>query len=275
MFPMPVLCTYIAFGAGGLAMYHFIAEQHPSSILTLAVIMQAMAISFLCFQVVWSRSARGISVGALILDGFSVAGRIPATTWSEGYLPSDKSGDYLYQMVDFGSLILILFLLHRVLVVYRSSYAVSEDGFRVTPIIIASCGLAILVRGNAADNPLYDTCWMAGLFMGSVAVLPKLWLVQQTGGVAQAWTCHYITAMALSRALSGLFMWEAWEDMTCFEWIKGFNHSIIFVLGAHLLHICLLADFLYSYAGAMKKGIYNMELVTMHTVPLPFSQLSV
>ena len=112
--PMPVLCTYVAFGSAAFLVYHFVAEGEFSSILTMAVIAQALAISFLCAQVIFNKSAKGISVGALVLDGLSVAGRMPSTTWSEGYLPMDKTGEYLYQTVDFCSLAMILFLLHNV-----------------------------------------------------------------------------------------------------------------------------------------------------------------
>merc|ERR1719203_2068483 len=142
MLPAPVIAAYMAFGAFAMTVYHFVAEREFSSILTMAVIAQAMAISFLCVQVLRNRNVKGISVGALVLDGLSVAMRMPATTWSEGYLPMDKSGDYLYQTIDFFSLAMILFLLHRVLVVYRSSYEASEDTFKVGPVILASFGLA-------------------------------------------------------------------------------------------------------------------------------------
>jgi len=268
--PLPVLGTYVAFASVAWLVYHFVAEREFSSILTMSVIAQALAISFLCFQVIWNNSAKGISVGALVLDGLSVAGRMPSTTWSEGYLPMDKTGDYLYQTVDFCSLAMILFLLHRVLVVHRSSYESIEDTFQVGPVIFACCAFAAVFHGNAADNPVYDTCWMAGLLMGVVAVLPKLWLITQTGGTAEAWTCHYIAAMGASRALSGLFMWEARADVTCDKWITGFDHAIFFILIAHFVHLLLIADFIYSYgAAALRNGICGNKAIKMETMQLP------
>jgi len=267
--PVPVMVTYIAFGAMAFFVYHSIAEKEFSSILTMSVIAQALAVSFLCIQVVSNNSAKGISVGALILDGCSVAGRFPSTTWSEGYLPMDKTGDYLYQMIDFYSLALILFLLHRVLVVNRSTYEASDDSFRVGPLILAAFAFATMFHANASDNRLYDTCWMAGLFMGVVAVLPKLWLITQTGGTAQPWTCHYIAAMGLSRATSGLFMWEARADVTCDPVITGFEHAIFFILIAHAIHLLLTCDFFYSYGSSLlKNGFSNSQPVNLN-VQLP------
>ena len=50
----------------------------------------------------------------------------------------------------------------------------------------------------------------------------------------------------LSRALSGLFVWEAREDVTCDKWISGVEHGIIFILLAHFVHSMLIADFVWS-----------------------------
>jgi len=269
--PLPVLCTYAAFGTLAYLVFHYVAMGEYSAILTLAVIAQALAISFLCVQVMSNKSAKGISVGGLILDGLSVVGRMPSTTWSEGYVPMDISGDYLYQTVDFFSLAMILFLLHRVLVVYRVSYQADDDGFKVGPVILLSFATATVFHANAADNPLYDTCWMAGLLMGVVAVLPILWVIVRSGGAADAWTCHYIAAMGVSRALSGLFMWEAREDVTCDPWITGFEHGIYLILLAHFVQLLLIADFIYSYAGAaLRNGICANKPVNLETMQLPY-----
>jgi len=96
---------------------------------------------------------------------------------------------------------------------------------------------------------------MAGLFTGVVAVLPQLSLIMRSGGRAEAMTSHYIAAMAMSRVLSGIFMWEAREDITCKPWVEGIQHGIIAILIAHGLHLLLLCDFLYYYIGSMtQKG---------------------
>jgi hypothetical protein len=265
--PIPVLSIYFVFGTLSFWLYDSVSQGEFSCILTIAALAQALAFSFLCIQVMSNRSARGISAGALVLDGLSVAGRIPATNWSEGYLPAGTTGDYLYQTVDLCSLLMVLFLLHRVLVVYRTSYEASNDIFKIRPVVFACFGLAALFHGHSADNPLYDTCWMAGLFMGVMAVMPELWLITLSGGVADAWTCNYIIAMGLSRALSGLFMWEARNDVSCDQWFFGFNHAIFFILLAHFVHLMLIADFTYSYGGvAVRNGICSNERVQLEAM---------
>merc|ERR1740138_493913 len=113
------------------------------------------------------------------------------------------------------------------------------------------------------DMPMFDTFWMASVFIESISVLPQLALTMKTGGVVKALTSHYIMALAVGRVLSGVYMLEAKEDMTCDEIIKGFNHAPWAVLGAHVVHLLLLADFAWYYffyvcacmRGGQSKGV--------------------
>jgi hypothetical protein len=252
--PTPVIMAYLLFGGFAVSVYHFVANGEYSSILTISVITQALGFTFLCVQVLRNKSARGISLGALILDGLSVALRIPAT-WTEAYIPVDETGDYIFQSVDLFAVFAVLFLIYQVLVVHPNSYQAAEDAFTVGRIFLGCLLLAAIFHPNAAGNVLFDILWMTGLFCGVAAVLPTFWLIQRNGGWAEGPTTHYIAAVAVSRALSGLFMWEAWSDVTCDKWHESFNHGIIFVLGAHAVQLLLLSDFACCYVkAALQKG---------------------
>ena len=61
---------------GAVAVYHHVAEQEFSSILTMAVIVQALASVFMCVQVITSNSAAGVSARGLTLDTIAVALRL-------------------------------------------------------------------------------------------------------------------------------------------------------------------------------------------------------
>jgi len=254
--PAPVMCAYAVCTAVVLTMYHTVAEKEFSSVLTMAVIVQCLGVSLLCIQVLCHRSSEGVSVRGLTLDALSVGLRLSSTTWLHGYLPMDASGEYVYQVVDIASLTMLLFLLHRVLVVQRSSYQASDDSFSIAPLVFGSLVLAALLHADMDDHPLFDTLWMTGLFCGTVSVLPQLWLTMQTGGQAPALMGHYIAATALGRILSGYFMWEARYDITCSYWIEGFEHARYTILLTHAAHVLLLVDFAISYAKSMaQKGV--------------------
>jgi len=254
-FSTPVTVTYGIAATMGLTVYHGVAGGQYSSILTLSALVQCLGVCFLCMQVILSGSAEGISARSVILDIVAVVFRLSSTLWLNGYLPVDASGDYLYQAIDVCSLLLMVWLLHRVLVIKRRTYLETEDSFNIGPMVLAALFLATLFHGDMDDRPLFDIFWMTGLFTSVVAVMPQLWLIMQTGGKADAMTCHYIAALALSRILSGLFMWEARYDITCNEWImKGFSHGIVAILVAHLIHLLLVADFAYYYVRSLMQN---------------------
>jgi hypothetical protein len=233
------------------SVHHFIAEGQFSSIVTMSSLVQCLGIVFLCIQVLSSKVATGISAGALMLDAFSIAFRLSSTSWLNGYVPVDPTGDLLYQSMDTLSLVLIMCLLYKVMVIHRDTYQVGDDSLSVTPLVIGCLVLAAILHSNKNNRPLFDTLWMAGVFAGVVAVLPQLWLITRSGGRVQALTSHYIAALALSRTLSGVIMWYAASELTCNYWIEGFEHASWAVLAAHAIQLLLIVDFAYHYAKSV------------------------
>eukprot|EP00440_Ansanella_granifera_P041399 gb/GFBE01044892.1/.p1 GENE.gb/GFBE01044892.1/~~gb/GFBE01044892.1/.p1 ORF type:complete len:285 (+),score=76.26 gb/GFBE01044892.1/:1-855(+) len=260
--PKLVTAAYAIFVVGALAVYHFVANGEFSAILTMAQMIQCLAFVLLVIKSCSSGSVSGISARSLGLEALSFACRLSSTTWLNGYLPVDASGDYVYQIVDICSLLLVLFLLHRALTTHRHTYEEDADSLPVVPVIAGCFLLAVLLHADMNSRHLFDTLWMAGLFFSVVSALPQLYLINQTGGVITACTGHYIALLAVSRALSGIFMWHARFDITCTPWVTGVNHAIWAILSAHVLHLILLGDFGYYYIKAvMQQGLdFKIEL---------------
>lgn len=250
--PTPLLVAYSMFLGGSFALYHIAASDNLSAVLTVAEMLQCLAVALLAAQVLVSGSVSGISARALGVHALGICSRLSSTLWLNGYLPVDESGDWFYQAVDICALVVELWLLHRCLVVNRSSYQEQEDSLTVTPLIIAAYVLASIFHADMNSRPLFDTMWMAGLFLGTVAVLPQLWLINQTGGKVESLMSHHIAANALATVMGGLFMFYAREDVTCDCWIvENVNHAVLAILGAQLLHLLLLSDFAYLYLKAI------------------------
>lgn len=249
--PAPVICAYAACTVAILTMYHTVGEEDYTSILTMSAIVQCLGISFLWIQAVSNGSVAGISASALKLDALAVAFRLSSTLWLHGYLPTDLSGEYLYQATDVVSLLMLLLLLRRMYVVKESSPNASGDAFRVSPMAFTCLALAAALHADMDEFPLFDTFWMTGLFCSVVSVLPQFWLIMEDGGRTPAMMGHYIAAMAVSRVMSGAFMWMARYDISCQYWIQGFEHATFAILLAHAIHFLLLCDFAYYYATSM------------------------
>jgi len=253
-FDKPVLAAYGGFGFIGWLIYHLVAERQASSVLTMSAIAQSLGVTLLCIQSLGSGRATGISAKSLLLDALAIAFRLSSTLWLDGYIPTDRSGDFHYQAFDVLSLLLLIFLLHRVLVVQHATYQADDDTLHVAPLVMLSVTLAVVLHGDMVDSIIFDSLWLAGLFTSVVAVLPQLWLITSTGGWAGALTSHYIAAMALSRFLSGCFMWLARNHIVCKNFIAGFEHTIYAIFFAHIVHIILLADFAFQYLRSNLRG---------------------
>jgi len=240
-----VFLVYAAFVIIAVLVYRQIAEGEFSSVLTLSAIFQCLAFSLIAFQVFFA-DATGISSKSLQLDALALACRLSSTVWLDGYLPNDKTGDYLYQAFDILSLLMVLWLLHRVVSMQRKK-GVADDELGSAPFAVGSLVLAFVLHGDLDDRPLFDALWMCGLFISTVAVLPQLWLMTHNGKSVPALTSHFVAVMAFSRVLSGTYMWHAHSEISCEPWIGTFNHAGYAILAAHALHLVLLADFAYFY----------------------------
>mmetsp|Transcript_16251 Transcript_16251/g.38127 ORF Transcript_16251/g.38127 Transcript_16251/m.38127 type:complete len:283 (-) Transcript_16251:82-930(-) len=252
--PGPVQVAYALFGVGAYLVFSHAAGGEFSAILTLAVVFQCLALTLLALQVKSRSSAAGVSARALGLDAAALCLRLSSTTWLNGYLPVDMTGDWIYQAFDAASLAIVSWLLYQVLRTHRSTYQAHDDTLAAFPFILGSLVLAALFHADMNSRPLFDALWMAGLFVSVVAVLPQLWLITRSHGCCEVLTSHYIAAMAVSRLLSGTFMWHARYDITCQPWVEGWNHAVWAVLGAHALHLVFLADFAYYYVKAVLQG---------------------
>jgi len=242
-----VILVYVVFITVAVMVYHLMAEGEFSSILTLSAIFQCLAFSLLAVQALSTDSVRGISAKSLQLDAIALACRLSSTVWLEGYLPNDQTGDFLYQAFDAVSLGMVLWLLHRVLSVQRKTYEVVEDTLPAAPFVVIAFVLACLFHGDLDDRPLFDALWMCGLFVSAIGVLPQLWMMSRSRKGTPALISHFIAVMALSRVLSGTYMWHAHSEITCVPWIGDFNHSGWSILAAHALHLMLIGDFAYLY----------------------------
>lgn len=254
-----VLGIYAAFFVGAVGVFHLVGDGEFSCVLTLSAVAQCLAFALLAWQVL-SRGSTGVSARSLGLDAFALCCRLSSTTWLNGYLPADASGDYVYQIVDVLALVMVLWLLRQVLLVRCEGYEEIEDSFPAVSVAVVAVVLATILHSDLNDRPLFDTLWMSGLFVSAVSALPQLWLMTHSKAPVEPLTSHFMAVMAISRVLSGTYMWHAHEEISSEPWIEGFNHAGWAVLGAHFVHLLLLADFAYFYVKAVSKHGFDARL---------------
>jgi len=260
----PLVLVYAVFATVAVLTFYFLAEGEFSAFLTLSVIFQCLGISLLGVHVLSTGGVHGISAKSLQLEAISLACRLSGTTWLEGYLPGDPTGEFLYQVFDFASLGMVLWLLHRVLNVQRKTQA-DDDALPVTPFVLGSLVIGVLFHADLDDRPIFDTLWMCGLFTGAVAVVPQLWLMTRNRANAPAMTSHFVAVMAFSRLLSLIYFYHAHTEITSEPWfanpaveIEDPRHAGYAILAGHVLHLMLMGDFAYHYVkNVATRGLHS------------------
>lgn len=255
-----VALVYVVAAAAACYVFHVLSQQSLSGLITLAALAQCLSWVLLVMQVCNNHSASGISARGLGLNAMALALRLSNTCWLNGYLPIDASGDYFYQLTDIFSLLLICWLLYQVLYAKRETYNKDEDSFPALPVAIWSLVLGMVFHADLNQRPVFDSLWMASIFVNTFAACPQLHIFAQVGGSDQALTIHHVAAMGISWLLCGVFLFFQREEITCQPWISGINHAQLSVSGMHVLQCLLMGDFGYFYVTSMMRDGFNMEL---------------
>jgi hypothetical protein len=242
-----LVIVYAVFASIAVLVHQWIGEGEFSAILTLSAVGQCLAFCLLGVHALSTGSVKGISGKSLQLEAMAVICRLATTLWFQGYIPTDDTGDGMYQCIDAVSLVLVLGLLYRVLTVPDRTYEAEADSLPVLPLAAGALVLACLLHGEIMQYRAFDILWMCGLFIGAVSVVPQLWLMTHRKESTPALTSHFIAVMALSRILASTYMWYAHTEIDCRPWIGEFKHAGWATMGAQVVHLLLLADFAYFY----------------------------
>merc|ERR1712066_311681 len=117
-----------------------------------------------------SKSVRGVSLKMMECYIVVFFCRLTAIVPFEGYLPFDKSGDWLYQVCEAFCLCL-------------------------------AAAIALVMHPHLNNNLPSDISWAFALYLESVTVLPQLFMFMKEAR-AQPHTAHFLAAQATSRLMS-------------------------------------------------------------------------
>merc|ERR1719213_651584 len=174
--------AWVCFVGIGAWTYHEIAQKLFTAVLTLSVFAQALAFLLLYMQISASRSVAGISGRCMILHAVKLCCRLGTTLWLEGYLPADASGDWIYQLGDILSLLLVLKILFFIFFEYKASYEHNADTFDLKGMIMGAVALAIVFHPDLIGWVPFDILWTIHLYVDTVAMVPQLWMISKAGG---------------------------------------------------------------------------------------------
>ncbi|KAI9490392.1 ER lumen protein retaining receptor-domain-containing protein [Zychaea mexicana] len=134
-----------------------------------------------------------------------------------------------------------VYILYLMRIKYKASYDPGLDTFRYEFLV---AGAAIFGVMFSYDYTPVEVLWSFSIWLESVAIMPQLYMLQQTGE-AETITTHYIFALGAYRAL----YLANWLYRYCTE-----NHVDWIAWVAGLIQTALYSDFFYIYYTKVLKG---------------------
>jgi hypothetical protein len=237
--------SFVTIALGG----KFFSDRSFSALLTLSAGIQCLGFALLRLKVHKQMGAQGVSSRALQLFAVSYVSRLYSTLQYNGYLPVDRSGDWLYQLIEVVSLLMVISLIVSTHTIHRHSYDSENDTCGVFFLLGSSFLSAYYVHPSLNSMKSPDVAWTAGLYMEALAMVPQLWMLAKKGGEIDGLASHYIACVFFSRVFTLCFWLNSYVELA--PQGSEFNIPGWGVLGAQLLQVGIFADFMYYYARAM------------------------
>ena len=217
-----------------------------------------IGLAFLSMKVHSTKSVVGISAQSMVLFIVSLSARVLTTTVYEGYLPVDRSGDRLVQIMDTCSLLCAMYLLYAAQKKYVHTYQEEEDSMSVGPLLLSCAVASYFIRGALNRNVIFDTLWAFSLDVEVFQLMPQLYMMTKIGGTVDTATAHFVGNMVA--ACLGRFIFWIWAIPGCKELSTpdGYAWNMAmggyFILGAYIVQTIISLDFMYYYVKAWLSG---------------------
>jgi hypothetical protein len=245
-------CLGVAFGTFVTATLFVVYRHHEldlSSLLTFGGGVQCLGFTCLALKVRSQGAVGGISAKSLGLYAGSFMFRLCSTLVKNGYLPTDKTGDWLYQLADIVSLATVVLVLLRMDALHQPD---PHDTFPAMALVPACLVLGAFTYGDLNRSALFDFCWIVGTWMDTVAMLPQLFLIQGAGRKVPSLLSHYIAGVIGSRVVFFVFWSMAYHEMGPLD--GSVNVCGYAVMTAYVVQLLLSADFMYQYLKSVAQN---------------------
>ncbi|KAI9310615.1 er lumen protein retaining receptor, variant [Dichotomocladium elegans] len=146
-----------------------------------------------------------------------------------------------------------VYILYLMKIKYRATYDQRMDTFPYVYLVGAAAVLGVVF---SYDYTPVEVLWSFSIWLESVAIMPQLYMLQQTGE-AETITTHYLFALGAYRALY-LFNWVYRYGM------EGHTDWIAWVAG--LIQTALYSDFFYLYYTKYVSPFPCALYIYMHTM---------
>jgi len=256
--------VWSGFALFALGIWFMFSSGDFSFLLTLSSLLSMFSFLMVIVKIESSRSVRGVSLKMMECYILVFIARLCAIVPFEGYLPFDKSGDWLYQACEAGALCLACVNVYACRDRYKNEYNAATDTFQHLWLVGPSLAVSLIFHPNLNNFLPSDVCWAFALYLESVAVLPQLFQFMKEGK-AQEHTSHFLFAQAVSKLLSFIFWASSFSELANpNHYIKSFVGN--WVVAMQLVQLLVMGDFIYHYVRCISQGIPVSNLLCSDNV---------
>ena len=237
-----------------LLIFIFVSSKDFSFFLVLSSLVQTCAFTIILVKVKNYQTCSGLSANTLICYAILLFARLTSTLFYSGYLPSDSSGSWLYQLSDLSSLIICCLLIYLIYFKYRETADILLDGKMPFYFLAIPCYiLSLIFRSSLNNNAFCDINWAFSMYLEALAIFPQILLFTFKKGQIETFTSHYVALCGLSRLFSLIFWWDTYEELVTDEVYFG-KYVGYFIIGSQILQLIIMADYYYLYFKSILKG---------------------
>lgn len=189
---------WVPFSLIAIVLFWLFSDWDFSLFLTTSSLTSMFAFLMVALKMETNRSARGVSLKMFECYLVLIVCRLCSIIPFEGYLPYDRSGDWLYQTFETISLLLVGVIVYMCRRKFLASYEAESDVFKHHFLILGCLVLALIFHPNLNAFMPADVCWTFALYLESVAVLPQLFMFHREKRV-EPFTTHFLAGQAASR----------------------------------------------------------------------------
>jgi len=249
---------------GVIVIFWVFSSGDFSFLLTLSSVVSMFSFLMVCIAIETQKSVAGVSLKMMECYIIVFFCRLCAIIPFEGYLPFDKSGDWLYQVCEAFGLCLSGSIVYCCRAQYPNTYSAETDTLNHMYLIAPAAAIALILHPHLNNFLPSDLCWAFALYLESVTVLPQLFMFMKEGK-AQPHTSHFLAAQALSRLMSFIFWASSFSELSNPDhYIKKFVGN--WVVGIQLIQLIVMGDFIFHYVRCVSKGIAVSEILSSTNV---------
>jgi len=224
-------------------------NRHFSSVMTAGALMQCLGLAIMAIKIHGRRSVKGLSSQMFVLFFIFLCMRLTCTCLVGGYIPTDRSGCFVYQLCDAVSLLIVIHLLYSIHRTYVHTYDDERDSLSISTMVSSAIVMSAFVHGWLNKCFIFDTLWAASLNVETLVLLPQFQMMANDGYKICGMTKHFVALWIASRACyytfwsyaSGEIISQAPEGVDGYvaSWYIMGAYVLQLVLSGNLLHCCV------------------------------------